>query len=76
MPVMDGPETLRALMKINPAVKVIAASGFKTSQSITQLDDLGVKHFLSKPYPAELLLKTLRTLLDENANGPSRLGVP
>jgi len=71
MPIMDGPATIRALMKINPVIKVIAASGFKTSQSEAHLADLGIRHFLSKPYPAEILLKTLRAVLDEKVERPA-----
>jgi CheY-like chemotaxis protein len=31
MPVMDGPATIRALMRINPAIKIIAASGLNAN---------------------------------------------
>ena len=31
MPIMDGPATIHALMRINPAVKIIAASGLNAN---------------------------------------------
>jgi PAS domain S-box-containing protein len=65
MPVMDGPATIRALLKVNPAAKIIAATGLKTEGSGAKALNAGVKHFLSKPYTASTLLKTLRTVLDE-----------
>jgi PAS domain S-box-containing protein len=65
MPVMDGPATIRALIKVNPAVKIIAATGLKTEGSEAKAMHAGVKHFLSKPYTASTLLKTLRAVLDE-----------
>jgi CheY-like chemotaxis protein len=65
MPVMDGPATIRALLKVNPAAKIIAATGLKTEGSEAKALNAGVKHFLSKPYTASTLLKTLRTVLDE-----------
>ncbi|MCE0498123.1 MAG: ATP-binding protein [Methylacidiphilales bacterium] len=65
MPVMDGPATIRAIRKINPVVKVIAASGSGTSGSRAKEADSEIKYFLPKPYTAGTLLKTLRTILDE-----------
>jgi CheY-like chemotaxis protein len=69
MPVMDGPATIRALLKVNPAVKIIAATGLKTEGSEAKALNAGVKHFLTKPYTAGTLLKTLRILLEEDKNG-------
>jgi len=66
MPIMDGPSTIRALLKINPAVRIIAASGLNANGSIAKVASLGISHFLSKPYTAEILLKTLRTVLTES----------
>jgi len=65
MPVMDGPATIRALLKVNPAAKIIAATGLKTEGSEAKALNAGVKHFLSKPYTASTLLKTLRMVLNE-----------
>jgi PAS domain S-box-containing protein len=65
MPVMDGPATIRALLRVNPEVKIIAATGLKTEGSEAKALNAGVKHFLSKPYTASTLLKTLRAVLDD-----------
>jgi CheY-like chemotaxis protein len=65
MPVMDGPATIHALMRMNPAIKIIAASGLNANGSATKASGAGVKHFLTKPYTAETLLKAMRTMLDE-----------
>jgi CheY-like chemotaxis protein len=69
MPVMDGPATIRALLKVNPAAKIIAATGLKNEGSEAKALNAGVKHFLSKPYTASTLLKTLRTVLHEEKTG-------
>jgi two-component system cell cycle sensor histidine kinase/response regulator CckA len=66
MPIMNGPATIRALRKINPALKIIAASGLKTNGSDSQISSLGIKDFLVKPYTAETLLKAVRKVLDRN----------
>jgi PAS domain S-box-containing protein len=65
MPVMDGISTIRALMRINPNVKVLAASGLSANGDSVKFAELGVSHFLVKPYTAEKLLKTLRQMLTE-----------
>ncbi|MBW8782263.1 MAG: PAS domain-containing protein [Verrucomicrobia bacterium] len=63
MPIMDGPATISALMRINPHVLVIAASGLTTNNRVAQAAGIGVKHFIPKPYTADTLLVTLRNVL-------------
>jgi len=65
MPVMDGASAIRALVRINPRVKIIAASGLDANGPTRNASDPKVRHFLNKPYTAGLLLKTLRETLDE-----------
>ncbi len=36
MPIMDGPATIRALMRINPEVKIIATSGLNSNSSVAK----------------------------------------
>jgi two-component system cell cycle sensor histidine kinase/response regulator CckA len=64
MPSMDGFTTIRTLHKIDPEVSIIAVSGLTSNQQSALLSGVGVKAFLSKPYTAEKLLKTLRDVLD------------
>jgi two-component system cell cycle sensor histidine kinase/response regulator CckA len=66
MPVMDGPATIHALMQINPEVRIIAASGLKADADVAKASEAGIDHFLTKPYTAGTLLKTLRSILDES----------
>lgn len=68
MPVMDGPALIAALRRINPRVRLIAASGLSTNGHLTSLAQSGVKHFLSKPFTTDVLLRLLREVL-EQANG-------
>ena len=63
MPFMDGPATIRALLKMNPQVKIIAASGLPASQRSGEDSLQGVQAFLNKPYTAEKLLKALAEVL-------------
>ena len=64
MPVMDGRATIYALLKINPKAKIIAMSGMDENESVAKAATAGIKHFISKPYTAATLLKTLRTLVE------------
>jgi CheY-like chemotaxis protein len=65
MPYMDGPATIRALRRIDPKVKIIATSGLKAEDKISDAAQLGVTTFLPKPYTAEKLLKTVAAVLKE-----------
>ena len=60
MPVMGGLTTIQAIRKLNPAARVIAASGLSANSQFASFD---VKHFLLKPYTAETLLKALKETL-------------
>jgi PAS domain S-box-containing protein len=62
MPNMDGPTLIQALLKIHPDLPVIGASGL-SYQMQAQVNSLGVKHFLRKPYNADALLEALDDVL-------------
>ena len=68
MPIMDGSATVHALRRVNPTVKIIAASGLDANGGMSKGPKANVKYFLAKPYTAEALLRTLRTVLDEARN--------
>jgi two-component system cell cycle sensor histidine kinase/response regulator CckA len=63
MPLMDGPATIQVLMRMNPKVRIIAASGLNADGSVARASNLGAQHFLPKPYTAATLLKMLRQVL-------------
>ncbi len=65
MPLMDGPATIQALTRINPKIKIVATSGLNANGGVVHASGAGVNHFLTKPYTAGALLKTLRTILEE-----------
>ncbi|HET7113538.1 MAG TPA: PAS domain S-box protein [Pyrinomonadaceae bacterium] len=66
MPFMDGSATIRALQRMNPHVRIIAASGLGAGQRAGEGALEGVSVFLNKPYTAEKLLKTLAKVLRES----------
>jgi PAS domain S-box-containing protein len=65
MPVMDGPAMIHALKRINPDVKIIAASGLNANGGSAKAPLAGVTHFLTKPYTARILLNTIQAIIDE-----------
>ena len=65
MPILDGLATIRALLRINPQIKIVASSGLNAKGRLIEATGGSVKHLLTKPYTAGTLLKTLRTILDE-----------
>jgi PAS domain S-box-containing protein len=65
MPLMDGTATIRVLRKLNPNLKIIAASGLMNTEQTAELQTLNVNAFLSKPFTAEKLLTTLAEVLQK-----------
>ncbi len=66
MPYMDGTALIRAVRKIDPQERIVAMSGLMNSDQTAELQNLNVNAFLSKPFTAEHLLKTLVEILETN----------
>ena len=64
MPIMDGPSTIIAMLSIDPKVRIIGSSGLSSNSSVAKAVGVGIEHFVPKPYTADVLLKTLRKILD------------
>lgn len=55
MPVMDGLETAKKLFEINPNVRIVLLSAMGDETLIGQAKEIGIRHFLTKPFqPAAL----------------------
>ena len=66
LPIMDGWASLQVLARMNPNLKIIAASGLKTNAAVAHEADSSIRYLLDKPYGAATLLKTLQVLLNEH----------
>ena len=66
MPAMTGTNTIQALKKIQPQVKVIAVSGLSFNNKLTELSQMGVNQFLCKPYTSRELLQALQEVIRGN----------
>jgi two-component system cell cycle sensor histidine kinase/response regulator CckA len=64
MPIMDGLTGVQELHKINPELKIIAASGLTEKDKLTKAAGT-MNAFLLKPYTTEKLLRTIHEVLRE-----------
>ncbi len=67
MPVMDGEAAIRAVLALEPRMRVIATSGLDAESMKAKALAAGAWGYLPKPYKAETLLQTLRNALQPSA---------
>jgi two-component system chemotaxis response regulator CheY len=63
MPVMDGIETAKALFAKNKNVKIVMLSAMGDDILLNQAKEIGIKHFVTKPFKADELLSCINSLL-------------
>jgi PAS domain S-box-containing protein len=66
MPNMGGKECLKELLKIDPQVNVLVASGYSADASVKETIQMGAKGFAAKPFRVNELLRDVRKVLDES----------
>ncbi len=64
LPKKTGDALFRALKEINPALKMILASGFMEPNDKSEILKAGVKEFVQKPYELSTVFRTVREILD------------
>jgi PAS domain S-box-containing protein len=67
MPQMGGKACLRELLKIDPKLKVLVASGLSDAASVQESISSGAKGFIRKPFQYRELLRQVRKVLDETS---------
>ena len=65
MPGMGGHKLLQKLLQINPAAKVLIASGYSINGQVKKSLDAGALGYVGKPYQLADLLNSVRAILDE-----------
>ena len=65
MPGMGGSKCLREIMRINPAAKVVIASGYSFNKQVKDIWEAGAAGFIGKPYRLADFLNEIRTILDK-----------
>ena len=66
MPQMGGKECLAQLLKIDPQLKTIIATGYSDEANRDELIEAGAKGFVSKPLEMAQFLRTVREVLDRD----------
>ena len=73
MPEMDGVQLIRVLRKMHPRLQIVASSGLGKENGAStrsqELEALGVRSFLPKPYGVNDLLESLHGLLRKGRAG-------
>jgi signal transduction histidine kinase/ActR/RegA family two-component response regulator len=67
LPKLGGWEAFLEMRTLNPAVKVILASGYFDLNLKAEMVRAGAKDFIQKPYVPQLILRQVRQTLDETA---------
>lgn len=63
-PGMDGLDTYREMLKINPIQKAIVVSGYSESERVQEILNLGAGIFVKKPFSMDTLAGAIRKALD------------
>ena len=66
MPVLDGGETIKKILNFDGAAKFIVTSGLLTKSQTRELNNLGIRNFLIKPYRADAVAAVIESALAEN----------
>lgn len=67
MPGMDGYQLANEVQRLYPGIKIQIVSGYVEDETERKVGDAIHENRLLKPYDAEVLLKRIRTLLDEKS---------
>jgi CheY-like chemotaxis protein len=68
---IDGAETLRRAMEINPSQKAIIVSGFAENQRVQEALRLGASEFIRKPLTFKSIAQAVRRALDSKTEIPA-----
>lgn len=63
MPVMDGLETARHLFAKDPHTNVIMLSAMGDDDLMTEAKNIGIQHFMTKPFEPEQMVAAIKSLL-------------
>ena len=66
MPGVSGRRCLEKLLEINPAAKIIIASGYSSDGSTEETLKAGASSFIRKPYKMRQILEKVREVLDKD----------
>ena len=65
---VGGEQTVKAMKKIDPSIKVIAASGYTEGSVLASYSEYGFSAALEKPYTLKTLRQTIHDTLQNTMN--------
>ncbi len=65
MPGMTGAQLAESVRKINPHIPIILTTGYSEKITATQANEMGIDHFISKPFSPKELALLIRQLLNK-----------
>ena len=69
MPIHNGMYLMRQVKEKRPGIPIIVMSGYATTETIQEAEDLGAATFLPKPFTPDELADTLKTVLRRFQSG-------
>lgn len=63
MPVMDGIETLKEIMKVDPQACVVICSAMGQQRLVVEAIEIGAKDFIIKPFDDKRIIETIHLIL-------------
>jgi two-component system cell cycle sensor histidine kinase/response regulator CckA len=67
LPKIAGRDVLSEMKQANPNVKICVVSGYLEPELQLEIDRMGVKHFLRKPYTPDEVVTTIQSLIEEKS---------
>ena len=64
MPVMDGIEATKEILKMDPLARIVTCSAVGQESLVMESIAAGARDFILKPFAAERVLKVIRQVLD------------
>ncbi len=65
MPGMDGLELVKRIRQADVPVKVLVMTGFGDRETVSRLQEMGVRGVIHKPFDGEQLIAAIRAVLTE-----------
>jgi YesN/AraC family two-component response regulator len=62
-PGMDGLDTYKKILEINPNQRAIIASGYSETERVREAQKLGASSYIKKPYLLEKIARVIKTEL-------------
>ena len=67
LPMITGYDLFLELKSITPNVRMVIASGYLEPEIKAEIFEAGIKDFIQKPYAPQVLLNSVRTVLDQTS---------